>query len=318
MAPGRGELRESELPAASPSGALRVRTLASGISRGSEAHVFFGRVPGEQHATMRAPLMSGSFPYPVAYGYAAVGRAETEGRPRVFVLHPHQDLFDAPAEMCIPVPAEVPTARAVLAANMETALNIYWDAAPLAAERIMVIGAGVVGVLAASLLARVPAARVTLVDIDQERAALAAAFGCEFATPETAQDRQELIVHASGTESGLQLALALADDEARVVEASWFADRVPSLPLGGAFHTRRLHVLSSQVGRIAAPMRGRRTQADRLALALSLLCDPRYDLLVASRVAFAELPARMPALLRGGLCHVVIYPPPSGSAACTA
>jgi threonine dehydrogenase-like Zn-dependent dehydrogenase len=304
VARGVGELRPESLPESGPAEVL-VRTLASGISRGTEATVFAGRVPPSQYETMRAPLMAGAFPFPVKYGYAAVG--ETTDGSRVFVLHPHQDFFLAPAAMCVPVPENVPTGRAVLAANMETALNIVWDAAPLAGERMLVIGAGVVGLLTASLLSRMPAARVTVVDLDSSRAALAEKFGCGFALPDDAPDDQEIIVHASGSEAGLRLALACAAFEARIVEASWFADAAPALPLGEAFHPRRLRLISSQVGSIAAPMRGRRTHRERLALALALLADPAFDALLEPPTDFSDLPAAMPRLLRGGLCHVVRY-----------
>ena len=303
VAPGVGELRAETL--APGAGEVLVRTLASGISRGTEAAVFAGRVPASQYAAMRAPLMAGAFPFPVKYGYAAVG--ETPEGARVFALHPHQDVFAAPAAMCVPVPDDVPTHRAVLAANMETALNICWDAAPLAGERMLVIGAGVVGLLTAALLARLPAARVTVVDIDPARATLAQRLGCEFATPEAAPGEQELIVHASGSEAGLHLALHRAAFEARIVEASWYADRLPALPLGEAFHSRRLRLLSSQVGSVAAPMRGRRTHRERLATALSLLRAPVFDALLEPATDFFDLPAAMPRLLRGGLCHVVRY-----------
>jgi len=310
VAPGRGEIRTEALPAPDPDH-LRVHTLASGISRGTEATVFAGRVPPSQYHAMRAPLMAGSFPFPVKYGYSAVGI--TEAGARVFVLHPHQDFFNAPTAMCIPVPDAVPTPRAVLAANMETALNITWDAAPLAGERMLVIGAGVVGLATASLLARIPAAQVTVVDIDASRAAPARQFGCAFATPDDAPGEQELIVHASGTEAGLRLALACAAFEARIVEASWFADRLPALPLGEAFHPRRLRILSSQVGSLAPAMRGRRSFAQRLTLALALLADPAYDALLEPATRFEDLPHAMGKLLAGGLCHLVTY----GNDACS-
>ena len=255
---------------------------------------------------MRAPLMAGSFPFPVKYGYSAVGH--TSDGSRVFVLHPHQDVFIAPAGMCIPVPVTLPTRRAVLAANMETALNIVWDAAPLAGERMLVIGAGVVGLLTASLLARFPAACVTLVDLDPSRAALAQRFLCRFALPDAAPREQELVVHASGSEAGLQLALRCAAFEGRVVEASWFGDRAPALPLGEAFHSRRLRLIASQVGTVGRAMRGRRSHAERLATALDLLADPAYDALLEKPTPFATLPAVMPRILAsGGLCHVVEY-----------
>ena len=319
-APGRGELREERL-AVPDAGSRLVRTLASGVSRGTEALVFAGRVPPSQYQAMRAPLMGGDFPFPVKYGYSAVGLIEdgliedgptedglTEGGQRVFVLHPHQDRFIAPAALCIPIPDSVPTRRAVLAANMETALNLAWDAAPLPGERMLVVGGGVVGLLTASLLARIPASVVTVVDLDPTRAALAQAFGCGFALPDAAPGEQELIVHSSASEAGLRLCLARAAFEARIVEASWYGDAAPTLPLGEAFHARRLRLIASQVGHVAAPMRGRRSHAERLAMALALLADARFDALLEGPTRFADLPAAMPTILRpGGLCHVIVY-----------
>ena len=311
VAPGRGELRSEALGPPAP-GHIHVRTLASGISRGTESLVFAGRVPPSQYAAMRAPLMGGGFPAPVKYGYSAVGRTD-DGR-RVFVLHPHQDRFLAPVAMCIPVPDAVPTPRAVLAANMETALNIAWDAAPLAGERMLVIGAGVVGLLAGALLARTPGAAVTMVDVDASRAAVAQLLGCAFTLPDDAPGAQDLIVHASATESGLRLALDRAAFEARIIEASWFGDRAPALPLGEAFHARRLRLIASQVGQVAPAMRGRRTHAERLALALALLDNDAFDALLEPPTPFESLPDTMQALLAGGLCHVITY----GTTPCSA
>ena len=321
-APGRGELRDEHLAPPAP-GTCQVRTLATGVSRGTEALVFAGRIPESQHQTMRAPLMGGEFPFPVKYGYSAVGLIEDAPLPdgstrdappnlgqRVFVLHPHQDRFNAPAAMCIPVPDDIPTSRAVLAANMETALNLLWDAAPVPGERMLVVGAGVIGLLTASLLARIPATTVTLVDTIPTRAALAHAFGCDFALPDAAPGEQELIVHTSASEAGLRLCLASAAFEARIIEASWYGDAAPALPLGEAFHAHRLRLLATQVGAIAPAMRGRRSHAERLALALSLLADTRFDALLEGPTPFAKLPAAMPTILRqGGLCHVVTHAP---------
>ena len=305
VAAGQGALRDEVLPAPNPD-QLLIRALASGVSRGTEALVFAGRVPPNQYEAMRGPLMEGAFPFPVKYGYCAVGLTQDDRR--VFVLHPHQDRFLAPKAMCIPVPDAIPTPRAVMAANMETALNIVWDAAPLAGERIMVIGAGVVGLLTASLLARFPGVSVTVVDIDPSRAELAQRFGCAFAEPAAAPAEQELIVHASASEAGLRLALDRAAFEARIVEASWFGDRAPSVPLGEAFHARRLRIVASQVGAVATAMRGRRGYADRMGLALALLADPAYDALLEGPTRFADLPVAMPGILAlGGLCHVIVY-----------
>jgi threonine dehydrogenase-like Zn-dependent dehydrogenase len=305
IAPGQGELRSELLPEAAP-GMVPIRTLASGVSRGTEALVFAGRVPSGQSDTMRAPLMGGTFPFPVKYGYSIVG--ESNDGHRVFVLHPHQDRFVAPAAMCVPVPAAIPSDRAVLAANMETALNLCWDAAPLAGERVLVIGAGVVGLLAAALLARFPATEVTVVDINPARAAIARLLGCAFALPEAAPADQELIVHASASEAGLRLALDRAAFEGRIVEASWYGNAAPVVPLGETFHARRLRLIATQVGAVAPGMRGRRNHTERLAMALALLDNPAYDALLEGPTRFDDLPEAMPRILApGGLCHVITY-----------
>ena len=314
VAPGRAELQSEALPEPRAGEAV-VRTLATGISRGTESLVFAGRVPASQHATMRCPFQAGDFPFPVKYGYSAVGVVERGpgsllGQ-RVFALHPHQDRFVVPAAMLTPVPDGVPSRRAVLAANMETALNIAWDAGVLPGERVLVIGAGVVGLLAAHLLARCPGVALTVVDRDPTKAEVASSLGLAFAAPGDAPGEAELIVHATGAPEGLALGLARAAFEARIVEASWFGDRPVALPLGEAFHSRRLRLISSQVGAVAAPMRFRRTHAERLALALALLDDARLDALLDGPTPFEDLPATMARLAEhpGALCHVVAYDP---------
>ena len=304
-APETGEIRPEPLPR-SIGGEIVVRSLASGVSRGTEALVWKGLVPSSLFATMRAPLMGGAFPFPVKYGYATVGM--TDDGARVFVLHPHQDRFLAPSAMCIPIPDAVPTHRAVLAANMETALNLCWDAAPLPHERILVIGAGVVGLLTASLLARIPATQVTVTDTNPARAIIARGLGCAFAAPDDTPGEQELVVHASASEAGLRLALDRAAFEGRIVEASWYGVNAPQVPLGEAFHARRLRLIASQVGAVATPMRGRRTHAERLAAALALLDNPAYDALLEGPTPFTNLPAAMASILApGGLCHVITH-----------
>jgi threonine dehydrogenase-like Zn-dependent dehydrogenase len=310
IAPGRAEIREETLP--TPAGTqVLVRMLASGISRGTERLVLGGHVPQSQWHAMRSPLQQGEFPFPVKYGYAAVGTV-ADGH-RVFCLHPHQDLFLAPREMCIPIPDAVPNARAVLGANMETALNIVWDARPLPGERVLVVGGGVVGLLAAWLLGRIPGTVVTVVDTDPAREAVARSLGLRFAPPDAAPAEQELIIHASATAAGLRCALDHAAFEARILEASWHGDQQVGLPLGEAFHAKRLQLISTQVGAVAPAMRGRRTHAERMALALSLLTDPALDALCGPTLSFEELPARYAAILsppRGEvapLCPVVIY-----------
>jgi NADPH:quinone reductase-like Zn-dependent oxidoreductase len=307
--PGRAELRPTGLG----DGPVLVRTLFSGISRGTESLVAAGRVPASEHDRMRAPLQEGTFPFPVKYGYAAVGEV-IDGPPAllgrsVFALHPHQDRFRLPEAMAVLLPDTVPPARAILAANMETALTIVWDARIGPGDRVAVIGAGLVGALVGTLAARIPGTEVTLVDLNPDRAALAPALGCAFASPDAAPTECDVVIHASASAAGLSTALAAAGLEARVVEASWHGEGDVPVPLGGAFHSRRLSLVSSQVGRIPADRAARWTHRRRLETALGLLANPALDALVSGETAFADLPGAYGAILAdpATLCHRVRY-----------
>ncbi len=314
IGPGTGEVRPCPLPSAED-GTVTVRTRYTGISRGTESLVFMGRVPPSQYATMRAPFQEGAFPAPVKYGYSAVGEvikgpAELIGQ-HVFSLYPHQTVFTIPAEAAVPVPAGVPSARAILAANMETAVNALWDAPPRVGDRIAVVGAGVVGCLVGYLAGHVPGADVVLVDIDETRREVAERLGIGFAVPADAHGEADLVYHASATEAGLATALSLAGFEAEIIELSWFGEAQPTLPLGEAFHSRRLSLRASQVGAISPARRSRRTHRDRLALALRLLRDDRLDVLLTGESRFHDLPQTMAGLADGPpgvLCHRIIYP----------
>jgi threonine dehydrogenase-like Zn-dependent dehydrogenase len=313
-APSQGEIRAQQLRPPAP-GELVIRARASGISRGTETLVFRGEVPRSEWQRMRCPFQEGEFPAPVKYGYSVAGvvedgPAEWRGR-RVFCLHPHQDRFIVAQDAVVAIPDDVPERRATLAANMETAVNGLWDGMPGPGDRIAVVGAGVVGALVAALAARLPGAEVELIDIDPSRAALAAAFGCGFAVPQEARCNADLVIHASGGPAGLATAFAIAGFEAMVVEMSWYGTRTVPLALGGAFHSRRLTLRSSQVGAVPAVRHARWSRRRRLALALSLLRDPLFDRLLSSETDFATLPELMSRLAlssAGALCHTVRYP----------
>ncbi|MEJ2862365.1 zinc-dependent alcohol dehydrogenase [Actinomycetospora flava] len=312
-APGRGGIAAIPLREPGPDDVV-VRTLHSAVSRGTETLVFRGDVPASQYGLMRAPFQTGDFPGPVVYGYLAVGVVESgpgAGR-TVFSLQPHQDLFVAPSDAVIEVPSDVPPSRAVLAGTVETAVNALWDAAPRVGDRIAVVGAGMVGASVAAVLATFPGVRVELVDVDTSRASVADALGVGFATPADAQGECDLVLHASTTEAGLARSLELLGDEGEVVELSWFGDRAPRVPLGEAFHSRRLTLRATQVGRVAPARRARWANADRLRLALRLLADPRFDALITDTCAFDDLPDILPALASGarpGLGVRVDYAP---------
>jgi 2-desacetyl-2-hydroxyethyl bacteriochlorophyllide A dehydrogenase len=309
----RCELRPAALSAPGPDEAL-VLTLWSGISRGTERLVYQGRVPASEYERMKAPCQEGDFPFPVKYGYCAVGIVEQGpkewlGIP-VFALHPHQTHFIMPVDRLVTVPENLPLRRAALAANMETALNALWDSGAGPGDRIVIVGAGLVGLLVAYLAARLPGAEVVVVDVDPTRAAIARAFGAEFRTPGALAGDADIVFHASAQSEGLATALSAAGVEGTIVEMSWYGDRDVSVSLGGAFHSRRLSLISSQVGQVAPTRRPRWTYARRLRKALDLLQDDSLDILITGEVAFDSLPEALPKIfdpLAPGLATVVRY-----------
>jgi NADPH:quinone reductase-like Zn-dependent oxidoreductase len=313
--PGRGEIRAEPLGRCG-AGEAQVRTIYSAVSRGTEALVFGGHVPASEYERMRCPHQAGAFPGPVKYGYSNVGRVVDGPEPLkgrvVFCLYPHQTAFVVPDAEAVCVPDQVPPARAVLAANMETALNALWDATPLAGDRISIVGAGVIGCLCAHLARQIPAAEVELVDVRSERAEVAKALGAAFADPAHASRERDIVMHASATEAGLRTALSLAAADATILELSWFGDAPVSLHLGEAFHARRLALRSSQVGTVSPTARRRWTRPGRLELALRLCADPVLDALVSEECEFEDLPETMARIARPAaatLCLRVRYAP---------
>lgn len=312
--PGRASVREASLPCPRPD-ELEIRTLYSAVSRGTETLVYAGAVPPGEYVRMRAPFQAGDFPGPVKHGYANVGVVEQgpaawPGR-IVFCLYPHQTRYVVPVAAVVPLPIDVPPARAVLAANMETAVNALWDAAPRVGDRITVVGAGVLGCLVAFLCGRLPGVEVQLVDVRPQRAAVAAALGVGFSLPFAAMADRDLVFHASATQAGLNTALSLAGREAEVIELSWFGTRSVTLALGGSFHSQRLAIRASQVGTVSPARSARRSHAQRLALAVRLCADARLDVLFAADASFETLPAVMARLADPAdatLCQRITYP----------
>lgn len=307
VGPGTATLRTEQLAPPAPDEA-RVATLWSAISRGTERLVFQGLTDPVHRERMRAPLQQGDFPFPVKYGYCAVGRVEAghetlDGR-LVFALAPHQTRFNAPVSILTPLPEGLPPRRATLAANMETALNALWDGGAGPGDRIVVVGAGLVGLLITYLAARLPGAEVTVIDPDESRAGLARSFGAAFATTGEGVADADLVFHTSGSGAGLATALACCGEEARVVEMSWYGDKGVNAQLGGAFHHRRLQILSSQVGMVSPGRRPRWSHRRRLEKALALLTDPAFDALITEEVAFDDLPQALPRILADGAAGI--------------
>ncbi len=313
QSPGHGEIVQATLGAACE-GDVLVAARYSGISRGTESLVFRGDVPSSLYADMRAPFQEGEFPGPVKYGYSSVGDviegpAEWRGR-SVFCLFPHQDRYRVPIAAVTPLPADVPAPRAVLAANMETAVNVAWDAGPSVGDRVVVVGAGVVGLLVAWLFRHMAGIDLTVVDLNPARAEVADALGLSCVTEPPVDTDADLVVHASGQPEGLVTALSVAAVEATIVEASWYGTRQVRLPLGERFHARRLTLRSSQVGRLSPTRVPRWTHGRRLALALDLLRADELDVLISGESRFDELPAVMASLAEepgDTLCHRIRY-----------
>ncbi|MGE0626824.1 MAG: zinc-binding alcohol dehydrogenase [Hyphomicrobiaceae bacterium] len=311
---GKVELRQVPLAPAGP-GSVQVRTHFSGVSRGTERLILEGLVPESERERMRLELQEGAFPFPVKYGYSAAGVVDAGpddliGR-GVFCLHPHQDVFQVPADKVVPVPDGVPLRRATLAANMETALNAVWDSGAGAADRIAVVGAGIVGLLVAFIAARMPGSVVTVIDPQDGRREIAEAFGARFALPPVASPDNDIVFHTSASETGFTTAISCAGFEATIVELSWYGDKRVAVALGGAFHSQRLRLISSQVGTVAGSRRARWTYRRRMDAALALLADPVLDRLLATEIALEDAPAKLPRLLgldAPGLAPVIRYP----------
>lgn len=316
--PGEGGLADAPLAVGVGPGEpwVEVETLYSGISRGTETLVFQGLVPESEYQRMRAPFQEGDFPFPLCHGYSNIGRVVDAAPPLgpslkgalVFSLFRHQRRFRVPASSVTVLPDNVPPQRAVLAANMETAVNGLWDGRPMVGDRIAVIGCGVVGCLVAWLAAQIPGARVTAVDINLARQPVTEALGADFVAGPLSDDH-DLVFHTSGQPEGLVTALGAAGQEGRIVDLSWYGNRPVRLPLGQAFHARRLQIISSQVGQLPPERRPRWDHGGRLALALSLLADPVLDRLISGESAFEELPKVMKMLVSDAdaLCHRIAY-----------
>ncbi|MGI9350414.1 MAG: zinc-dependent alcohol dehydrogenase [Rhizobiaceae bacterium] len=301
---------------------VTLKTLYSGISKGTESLVFNGNVPESEWTRMQCPFMTGSFAFPITYGYACVcevmecGKAveNLELGDRVFILHPHQDLMCVPASACHKLPDIIPTKRGVLSANMETGLNSVWDAEISGKPACAVIGAGVVGLMTAHALRETTGVSPIVLDVNPAKEKIISKLGFNFANPSRHTDLNlpefEFLFHTSASSEGLQTAIDLAGFEARIVELSWYGEKPVSLLLGGAFHSKRLRIIASQVGSIAPAMRAELDQSERIKQAMALLDDPRLDSLLETEIEFSEVPDHLHDLLGPQsdiLCQVIRY-----------
>ncbi|HSK99123.1 MAG TPA: zinc-binding alcohol dehydrogenase [Rubrobacteraceae bacterium] len=299
------ELRTEEVPLPGP-GEVRVKTIASAISHGSEMLVYRGEVPGSLDLDL--PTLSGSYALPIKFGYATVGRvleagpgaALAPGAP-VFVHHPHQDVFVVPSDLPVRLPDDLDPTTGLFFANAETALGVVHDATLRLGETAVVFGQGVVGLLVTHLLKLAGAGRVLAVDPLEKRRELALESGADEALPPgdlpdrifAATDGRgaDVAVEVSSSGAALQTAVDAVADEGTVVVASWYGTKDVSLSLGGRFHRGRVKLRSSQVGRINPELLPRWDRARRTQTVLRLLPGLRPEKLISHRIPLGDAPA---------------------------
>lgn len=299
------ELKTEEVPAPG-TGEVRVKTIASAISHGTEMLVYRGEVP--EDLDLDLPTLSGSYDLPIKFGYAAVGRvldagpgATLDPGEPVFVHHPHQDLFVVPANLAVRLPDDLDPTSGLFFANAETALGVVHDAPLHLGETAVVFGQGVVGLLVTRLLKLAGADRVFAVDPLEKRRELALEMGADEAlSPEDLAARlleatggrgADVAVEASSSGAALQSAVDAVADEGTVVVASWYGTKAVSLSLGGRFHRGRVKLRSSQVGRINPELNPRWDRDRRTQTVLGLLPELRPERLVSHRIPLRDAPA---------------------------
>lgn len=317
----RAELEECQLGNLEQKSVL-IQTLYSGISRGTESLVFNGQVPKSESESMRCPYQTGNFEFPVSYGYACVGQiiethsdvSRVKKGDIVFILHPHQDFFQVHEDACNKLPTTLSPSRAVLSANMETALNANWDAELGDTKHHAIIGAGVVGLLTAFCTRALSNHDPFLIDTNPDKKPIAAKLGLKCFTPDeylaSNAPQMERIFNTSASGAGLQLAIDIAGFEARILEMSWYGAKSVTLDLGGAFHSKRLQIISSQVGHIAPAKRNTHAYSDRMQEAMTLLSDDRLSVLLEPEIDFDTLPQHLHDIFSknsSALCQLIKY-----------
>lgn len=282
-APKKIEIRESTLPSLKENEVL-VKTICSAISAGTEMLVYRGQFP---HLANAHDNVSSDLDYPLAYGYACVGVVKEIGKEVnsewlnkvVFAFHPHASHFISKIESLFPIPDFLSSDSACFLPNMETAVNLVQDGAPILGERVLVLGQGVVGLLTASLLREFPLESLVTVDnyelrrkaLQVESKKLEVKSLTTFDLKPSSFDPFDLTFELSGSPSALNDAIALTAFSGRIVIGSWYGQKRAEIDLGGAFHRSRIKLISSQVSTISPELSGRWDKSRRFDVAWKAL-----------------------------------------------
>jgi 2-desacetyl-2-hydroxyethyl bacteriochlorophyllide A dehydrogenase len=325
------ECREVAL-AAPDKGEVLIKSRFSAISAGTEAMIFSGAFPENTALDACIKSLPGDFAYPFSYGYALVGEVSATGPgmdqgligKTLFAFHPHQDWAVVPLAACLRIPDGVPPEAALFLPQLETALNLVMDGAPLIGERVLVFGQGVVGLLTGALLAKFPLARLVAAEPLAWRRDLAKHWGiAETVNPaDVGQwqalldglDGADLVFELSGDMAALNRAIEVSGFEARIVVGSWYGARSQPLDLGGRFHRNRLRFISSQVSTLDPVLTGRWDKRRRFDLAwrMAQQLEPQRLISRSFSLAQCQLAFETVCSRRDGVMQVIFEYPPTG------
>jgi len=289
-------------------GEVRIQTLFSGISHGSEMMVYRGEIPADLSLDATLPSLQGNFSFPIKYGYASTGRIIDVGEgvngleagDLVFAFNPHETCYTVPATVVIKLPEGLDPKHGIFAANVETALNALLDAAPRLGERAVIIGQGVVGLLITQLVRKAGASLIVTSDMYAKRRALSQKAGANLVVDpatESLDDRvyemtggagADVVIEVSGEPRALNDAIKITAQEGRVVVVSWYGTKRADLALGSDFHRKRLTLRSSQVSNLDPSLAPRWTIARRRQLAASYLSELLLEELISNVVPFEQ------------------------------
>ena len=308
----RGSIKKELINQPLENDELLIKAHYSGISYGTEKIVFDSQVPANQYKLMRAPHQVGEFNKEVKYGYLSVGEVIIGPKnllnKMVYTMFPHQSMYVLKTSFATLIPDHIPHKRALLTANMETAINAVWDSNPSIGDKTYVIGCGVVGILMAYVLSKTFGVKVTLIDKDNSKSKLCELFNINFENNIDCIEDPDIIYECSGNISVLNELANNCTLETKICVLSWYGKQQAKIKMGENCFSRRLKIIFSQVGNITAIKSKKWNNLTRRALALELLDNKKLDILIDKKeIKLKDLPSFFKKGNINGLCKVVRY-----------